>query len=394
MRARTRFPVLLLRRSEMFAFLRGVRFGFIFPGLLFTAAFWSSFYFSPPAALNADRTALIDATVSTPELIFQLTPFVRGDAALIVGSSETDVADPRFDRSLQEHLNGCWHSVRASQPRTVLSILPRGSGVRRAALLLERLRPHLAGSRTPVTIIVLDNAHYATNANQQWLDLRADFPDDASLLRHFARTPHSPFAAVPTYANEIQRIAAPGQAHHGLSTYLPFEIQILRAFLGRRIVQPLRRAFVETQNVPRNLSTPDDSATRIADQRDVAWGVARQYVPAFAEIAALRARKDLPEDLSNSVYGAAVRALAENATAILPPGSRLDVVILPLHRKFYERLGLNAGALERRRLTTLQKYSLNVRVAEPMNDPQLFEDSIHYTDAGRARLARYLCKSH
>lgn len=294
--------------------------------------------------------------------------------------------EARAGRSLHEHLLEC----RAS--RRFVSVSPRGSAVFRTAMLLERLQRHFKTSRTPVHIIVLDNSHYATAAIQNWSDLRGEFPGDASLVLHFARFPNSLFAQLPGYQKQIQA-ARSRLSRSGVPTaILPLELQVFRSFLGRRLVAPVRRSLRETKLEDGGGQGLAPSGLSIEIARNATWGVAAQFVPKNNGISEFRARKSLSASLPESVYGRSVAILAQAAKLWLPAGSRLDYILLPIQRKYYDQLGLNGRALDQRRLTFVREYFPEAAFAESMKTADLFYDSIHYTDEGRGRLAAKICE--
>ncbi|MEQ9364898.1 MAG: hypothetical protein RIF32_11675 [Leptospirales bacterium] len=402
--------VRLLRRPIAGAAARGIFWGFVAPGPLAAVCFAYLCFAFPPGCLSSLRTGgrfppqPIDAEVSTPELAWALAPVFNGDSILVVASSEgaSDAALSARSgpgsygakrRSLHEHLNP-ERAPGAGPEARFMTLTPRGSAVFRTALLLERLSRHFDSSGARARIIVIDNSHYATVGSRHWPDLRTNFPEDASLLHHFRRIPDSGLARIPRYQTQIAKAAARVRATQPHAMFLPGEITVFRAFLGRTLIARARRSLLEADREPEAVQAAERDAAMESDaaMRNPRRGVAARFVPPPGRIAEVRNRKNYPEGFAGTVYGRSIQLLAR-ARRALPDGSKVELILLPLHHRYYRALGLDGRTLERRRRDFVHEYFPEASYADWMADPELHSDSVHYTDAGRARLAKHIRES-
>jgi hypothetical protein len=218
-------------------------------------------------------------------------------------------------------------------------------------------------------LIVIDNSHYATSAAQAIIEDRDYFLSDADYAQYRLR--QRP-AAADADAN------AAGAPHFFMRRRL--EVRSFRAFLGRRILQPLRQG-VFARYAPADVPIGANPASAAAPEPD------RDY---------LRAHKVFPDDLEAANYGRALAQLGAAARSALPPGSQWRVLALPMNANYYARLGFSAkeiGAMAERRRSALEAAAgPNLIYASELAAAQLFVDSAHYTAAGRALLAETLCR--
>ena len=112
-------------------------------------------------------------------------------------------------------------------------------------------------------------------------------------------------------------------------------------------------------------------------------------LPDTRNLAALREAKAVPANYDGTEYAASVRLLARK---VEQSGSSITLVVLPFNKQYYKRLGLDADLMQaRREWATAPLMGPRTRVLRPVFGPQDYYDSIHYTDAGRAKLAAFLC---
>ncbi|MCR9144756.1 MAG: hypothetical protein NXI24_21130 [bacterium] len=390
-----RLTLRLLRSDAARGFSAGLVAGAMICGLCLSAGYFALSWFRWPVALIAPLSpsganAMPAITeLSPPELKLTFAAFLNGKATLIVGSSEVGGAPPDFV-SMSNRVAACAAGTPFVMPQ------PRYGGLYRAALLIERLRGGFAADQ-PVRLIVLDNSHYSTAATEAWPAPRSDLGTPTHLQHHLLRNPQSILYETPGFPDSAGR-----QNHRSRFAFAQARLLEWRSFrhmLTRRVVRPLRQALTATGGSPTNdsrtQSPAPSQATRSAD-----WQVATRFVPAIGRRAELRRRKALQNDLANAVYGRAAAALAARARKILPAGSEVQVLALPLHEKFYRRLGFSAAALREMRSQRLgvlaasfENSPVRMRVAQELAPGEFYYDSIHYSAPGRERLALSLCKA-
>lgn len=358
--ANTRRALRWLRRAETGALARGLLWGLLLPAPCAFAVYLCAGRVPPPFAVAPARPwPEIDSTASDAELSYALAPFLRGEATLIAGSSEmTRGRDASFEqaRSATERLAACVDQT------PLQSLAPAGHAARRAARLIERLRGRFRSTR-PVRLIVLDNSHYASAAAQTVIEDRNFFLTDADYARfRLLREPGRAGAEGATRFFALRRL----------------DVQSFRAFLGRRILQPMHQGFFAR-------SAPADDPVRAA--------------PAPApepDLEYLRLHKVFPADLRGASYGRALAELGAAAQSALPPGSQWRVLALPLNAAYYARLGFSpediAALSERRRAALEQAVGPHLVLTPELGAGPLFVDAAHYTAAGRARLAETICR--
>ncbi len=391
------YAVRALRSKASRGFASGLVCGAILCGLLSAGAYfalgwfrWPLVFFAPLAARPATTMPDI-AGYSPPELRLALAAYLSGATTLIVGSSELDGAAPAFE-PLSERVAACAGQRSFIMPR------PRGGALYRAALLTESLSGAF-GTETPVRLIVIDNSHYATVGAGDWPDPRSVLGSAEQLRYHLLRNPRS-FLSDP-------RDSAPGAGFAFAEARL-LEWRAFRRMLGRRILLPIRRSLHKKTQTPGSTSSAPNAGpiperpprSESPEARDADWQVATRFVPPLQTHVELRRRKAQQADLAVAAYGRSAAAFAETARELLPAGSKIQVLALPLHRRFYERLDFPENDLrnmQARRLEVLQESFANtpvrLRIAGELAPGRFFYDSIHYNASGRERLARSICKA-
>lgn len=353
-----------LRRAEIGALARGLLWGLLLPAPCACAVYLLASNLAPPFVIAPARPwPELDSTASDAELSFSLAPFLRGEATLIAGSSEMTRgrdATAELAQSAAERLDRC------SAETPLQSLAPAGHAARRAARLLARLEGRLRSAR-PVRLIVLDNSHYATLSAQTVIEDRDYFLSDADYARY-----------------RLQQQAALADADaRGPAQFLKLrwlEVQSFRAFLGRRILQPMRAGLL-ARYAPASAPVPAGPDLAAAPEPD------RTY---------LRQHKAFPDNLADAHYGRALAELSDTARRALPPGSQWRLIALPQNAAYYARLGFSASEIaamaERRRAVLQRAAGPNLIEVPELAPAELFVDSAHYTAAGRDRLADTLCR--
>ncbi len=360
-----------LRRAEIGALTRGLAWGLLLPAPCAFAVYIFASRAAPPFVFAPPRPwPEVDSAASTAELSFALAPFLRGEATLIVGSSEMtrgQDAAPDRARSATERLNAC------SAGAPLQSVAPAGHAARRAARLLQRLRGHFTPAR-PARLIVIDNSHYATRAAQTIIEDRDYFLEP---------TDYAHYRLLETADADNRGAGQPAGFAGGVAHFFQLrslEFRSFRAFLGRRLVGPQKAALISRargETGPHRLT--------------VAGSAAPEPDRAF-----LRSRKAFQEDLENAPYGRALLELRRAADTGLPPGSQWRVLLLPPNQDYYVRLGFSSQdrhTMSQDRERTLVKLLGPQLVATPELAPSaVFVDAAHYNASGRQLLADAICR--
>lgn len=355
----------------MRTFGRGFLAGLVVPGVCAFLIFAGTYRLGcTPLPQFGAAGAPLSLNVYDPELFTRL-PHDAGDT-IVIGSSEMNVAGDGVGDTLMRHIGRC-----AARPQRVTYLTTEGSAILRGALVLERLR----GRRVAAHFVIVANSHYATVGGAVAPALASYFPSPTAVRYHALRYPDSPLFVLPAFhADAAMSDGAP---------LLWLELRMYREYLGT-LLRPIKISLYTTlYPVPERRTAPAPGASEM----DPAWGVARAVVPPERLHAELRRQKTVSElqAARDEFYAASLALLAEN---FRQTGARLTLFDLPLHDRFYERLGLDPVRIEARRRALTDEILGSVprlRIERAAFQAGEYYDSIHYVDAGRRRLAGEIC---
>jgi len=243
----------------------------------------------------------------------------------------------------------------------------QGFSPARAAFFLLRIKDPV-----PDRWILVINPHYATDQIQPDSARLPDifFPD--SEAESFFLSQHPGFF----HGRYLSKSAGKGE---GMISFL----KTGGLYLRRTFVSPLENLIRLSQN------SEIPAAAFLSDPYDPEWGMSKSFALRFSKEKRLSEGRRIAADLSSAWYGEALGLLANELRN--RPKIHMRILIMPVNRIFYRRIGLNPAEeethciLETKRI--LAGSGARVRFLESLAEPGLFYDSIHFTDEGRRRLA-------
>jgi hypothetical protein len=346
------------------------------PALLLILIFLNAY----PSIVTIPIPSLNGLSVSqyNPFLISRVLSANRDGRTIVIGSSEfeaTPDGPPLRDLMIEATMDG--------KKKGPVVTAVQGSAVTRTLFLLERL--HLHGV-SPKRLLVVINPFYATAANDPHpADLRSFYPDAETMLLDYTNS-ESLFAEAPELREGLF-----GPVNTPRHNRLQLHTMSVRNMIRDGIGIPLR----ERMNIRSERRGETVTRYRKIDI-DPEWGIDTELVfniLKYNKIYELKKRRPVSTDLIHTHFGRTL-LLLRRATLHLPEQIGVTILLLPVNRPFYRKLGLNPIRSEDlMRQTIKQAFAgTDIRIcnAEELAAPGMFYDSIHFTTAGRQILTRII----
>ncbi len=377
-----RLEIRLLRSTAMAWFAAGALVGLVFISpIVFSLYLWilaRSWTFPLFPVASGDY---ISMRITDPELNFSLRHVLNEGMPLVIGSSEMRPIDGH--EGLDHYITRCMGSPK----KTVEFLHPEASAIFRAVMLLERVNP----GKEAIHLVVLSNIHYALHGSDRYPPLELYFYNQEAIRYRAASQPGSKLAMMKHYGEELRSMNNLSISPFHLFLKLRvMEISILRDRMGRTLVQPVRNLLFYDGR--RNEKRPSSDATFNAE-----WGVMEQFIPPAPTTTVFKKEKEIYSRGEITPFEVSLQLLSKESRK-LAPGSRIDLLLLPINVKYFSKLGVDPLRLEKERLriARLQAGRSPVIQIKNLHYPQAerdFYDSIHWSDSGRNRLAKKICEA-